>query len=118
MELPSTQPLDDMSDENFKVCVINHSTPKRLLNDGHPVKTIISIKAREKGGHEAHVEWWELDENDGRCISNESLAMWMEGEREQCLVADCCQKIMMLKNQKKSWLMPFQDIEGPAFPME
>ena len=77
-----------MSDENFDVCVIKRSTPKRLLNDGHPVKTIISIKAREKGGHEAHVEWWELNENDKRCTSNESLEMWMEGEREQHLVAE------------------------------
>ena len=63
-ELPSTQPPDNMLDENFDVCVINRSTPKRLLNNSHAVKTIISIKTREKGGHEAHVEWWELDEND------------------------------------------------------
>ena len=28
------------------------------------VDQLISIKTHKKGGREAHVEWWELDEND------------------------------------------------------
>ena len=101
IELPSTQPPDDMSDENFDVHVIKRSTPKRLMNGGHPVKTIISIKPRKKGGHGVHVEWWEPDENDKHCKSNEPLAMWMKGEREQCLLADCLASNFDAKESEK-----------------